>query len=113
MALLIIVTLRFALSATLLSLDSKETYVYKEPKKAVTESLSYPINEALSLCTTSYGASMRRMKLQQTSCLPLQKELHRLGKLNGGEVVATFANVLGLIYSFIHCYFIRVFKAFD
>jgi len=75
-ALLIIVTWYFAFAATLLSLNSKETYVYKEPKKAVTESLSYPINEVLSLCTTSYGASMRRMKLQQTSYLLLQKELH-------------------------------------
>jgi len=58
----------------------------KVSKKTDTGSLSYPINEALSLYTTSYGASMRRMKLQQTSCLLLQKELNRLGKLYGAEL---------------------------
>jgi len=58
----------------------------KVSKETGTGSLSYPINEALSLCTTSYGTSMRGMKLQQTSCLLLQKELNRLGKLNGGEL---------------------------
>jgi len=58
----------------------------KVSKKTDTGSLSDPTNEALSLCTTSYSASMRRMKLQQTSCLLLQKELNRLGKLNGEEL---------------------------
>jgi hypothetical protein len=38
----------FALSATLLSLNSKKPIPIKDPKKTVTDSLSYPNNKGLS-----------------------------------------------------------------
>jgi len=70
-------------------------------KKTDTESLSYPINALLSNRTRSYGASMRRMNLQQTSCLLLLKGIHHLGKLNGGDVVAAQNIVIKLSYFYI------------
>jgi len=52
-ALFIIIAGCFALSATLLSLNSKETYVYKEPKKAVTD--RFLIQVILSFLTYHFG----------------------------------------------------------
>ncbi|TEW51675.1 hypothetical protein [Psychromonas algicola] len=66
----------------------------KVSKKTDTESLSNPNNESLSDRTSSYGTSLCRMNLQQTSCLLLLKVIHRLGKLNGGDVVAALSKVL-------------------
>jgi len=66
----------------------------KVSKKTDTESLSDPNNEELSQRTSSYGTSMCRMNLQQTSCLLLLKVIHHLGKLNGGVVVAGVSIVL-------------------
>jgi len=60
----------------------------KVSKKTDSESLSDPTNGELSKRTSSYGTSVCRMNLQQTSCLLLLKVIHRLGKLNGGKVVA-------------------------
>ena len=57
----------------------------KNTKKLATESLSYPTNVELSDRTSSYGTSLCRMNLQQTSCLLLLKVIHGLGKLNGGR----------------------------
>jgi len=37
---------------------------------------------------------MRRMNLQQTSCLLLLKDIHCLGKLNGGDVAAALSHAL-------------------
>jgi hypothetical protein len=68
----------------------------KVSKKTDTESLFNPNKVELSQRTSSYDTSVCRMNLQQTSCLLLLKVIHRLGKLNGGGVVATLNLVLFL-----------------
>jgi hypothetical protein len=74
----------------------RHTFSYqknKVSKKTDTESLSNPNNESLSDRTSSYGTSLCRMNLQQTSCLLLLKVIHCLGKLNGGDVAAALSKV--------------------